>query len=140
MQKPKVAGEICYFELANWWQSTFSTDEREHIELAYEVPTVIGDSEDERVDEGRPLTQGNGGYLFETPVDRFRRAPDTVACRWFPQMSARRRGSDTAAPIDCEHVRSAYPLAVGATGEVAAKLLSWVHGASTPSRFTGILP
>jgi tetratricopeptide (TPR) repeat protein len=58
--KPKIEGELGYFELADWWLSTFSEAEREYIEKIYE-PMSIPSRE-------KPLTKGRISYTSKTAV------------------------------------------------------------------------
>lgn len=77
---PKVEGEIGYFNLTEWWLSTFTEVERNHIESVYRP---LGCSLDDETP--RPLTQGQISWSsgsaskllyglaswFYNPVDRY---------------------------------------------------------------------
>lgn len=75
---PKIHGEIGYFQLSEWWLSSFTAAERAHIELVYQ-PFSIGTV------QAKPLTQGTisstsynalqflyglAGWFKKTPTDR----------------------------------------------------------------------
>jgi tetratricopeptide (TPR) repeat protein len=56
----KVEGQLGYFNLADWWLSAFSLEEREYIEQVFQPLESQPDS--------RPLTQGKISYSSGTAV------------------------------------------------------------------------
>lgn len=57
-KKPEIKGEIGYFGLQDWWLSTFSQEERDHIEEIFKP--LGGDP------NSKPLTEGDISWTSQT--------------------------------------------------------------------------
>ena len=57
-KKTKIAGHIGYFDLQDWWESTFTLQERDHIEDIYHP---MGSES-----KSKPLTEGKLSWTSQT--------------------------------------------------------------------------
>ena len=97
---PKVAGELGYFRLGDWWFSTFTEEERKYIERVYKPMSIGGSNK-------KPLTEGEIHHTSETAANLL-----SALAGWFKKsardLSIARRILEKAEKITSDPVELHY--------------------------------